>query len=133
LKDVLLLIAQKLSFDIRLKGIFCRTVTLKVTYADMKQITRAKSGEATDRASEIYDTVAALLDKIDKRSIRLVGISLSGLTATPNLQMSLFDTGADEHRGKIDDALMKLQLKYGRGIIKTANELRAEKRIGDKD
>ena len=32
LKDVLLLTARKLSFDIRLKGLYSRTITLKVTY-----------------------------------------------------------------------------------------------------
>ena len=129
LRDVLLLVAQKLSFDIRLKSIYARTVTLKVTYSDMKQITRAKSGEPTDRASFIYVTASALLDKIEKRPIRLVGISLSGFSDTPNLQLSLFDTGEDDNHDKLSDAMMKLQQKYGRGIVKTASALRAEKRV----
>jgi len=129
LRDVLLLVAQKLSFDIRIKGLYCRTVTLKVTYSDMKQITRAKSGNPTDRASVIFETAAALLDKIEKRPVRLVGISLSGFSDTPNLQMSLFDSGEDNSHEKLSDAMMKLQKKYGRGIVKTADELRAEKRV----
>ncbi|MCL2421788.1 MAG: DNA polymerase IV [Defluviitaleaceae bacterium] len=129
LKDVLLLIAQKLSFDIRLRGLYCRTITLKVTYANMKQITRARSREATNRAMEIYETAAALLDKIDKRPIRLVGISMSGLTTSPDLQITLFDTHKDDNHDKLNEAMMKLQLKYGRKIVKTAGELRAEKRF----
>ena len=131
LKDVLLLIAQKLSFDIRLKGLYCRTITLKVTYANMKQITRSKSGEATDRAMKIYETTAALLDKIEKYPIRLVGISMSGLTTSPNVQMTLFDTDKDDHHDKFNEAMMKLQLKYGRSIIKTAGALSAEKRLDE--
>jgi DNA polymerase-4/DNA polymerase IV (DinB-like DNA polymerase) len=133
LKDVLLLTAQKLSFDIRLKGLYAHTITLKVTYADMKQITRAKSGDATDRATIIYETAAALLDKIEKRPIRLVGITLSGFTTTPNFQLSLFDDGKDLQQDKLGEAMMKLQLKYGRGIVKPANVLRAEKRVGEDD
>jgi len=130
LKDVLLLIAQKLSYDIRLAKLYCRTITLKVTYGNMKQITRSYSGETTNRAMDIYKTTTALLDKIEKQPIRLIGISLSNLSTSPNQQMTLFDTKEDNQRDKVDDSLMKLQLKYGRGIIKTADELRAEKRIG---
>jgi DNA polymerase-4/DNA polymerase IV (DinB-like DNA polymerase) len=129
LKDVLLLIAQKLSFEIRLNGHYCRTVTLKVTYSDMKQITRSKSGESTRKASAIYETAAALLDKIEKRPVRLVGISLSGFSETPNLQMTLFESEKDDE--KLNDVLLNLQKKYGRSIVKTASELRAEKRIGE--
>jgi len=95
----------------------------------MKQITRSKSGENTDRASVIHKIAAALLDKIEKCPVRLVGISLSGFSDTPNLQMSLFDSGEDNQHDKLDDALMKLQVKYGRGIVKTASELRAVKRV----
>ena len=131
LKDVLLLTAQKLSFDIRCKGLYAQTITLKVTYADMKQITRAKSGDATDKAVVIYKTASALLDKIEKRPVRLIGITLSGFTSTPNLQLSLFDEGANQN--KLDDAMMGLQLKYGHQIIKPASVLQAEKRIGDND
>ncbi|MCL2851495.1 MAG: DNA polymerase IV [Defluviitaleaceae bacterium] len=131
LQDVLLLIAQKLSFDIRLKGLFCRTVTLKTTYADMKQITRSKSGDSTDKARDIYKTASAMLDKIEKHPVRLIGISLSGLTTEPNLQLTMFETGNGEQQRKLDDAMMRLQLKYGHGIVKTVNELRAEKRISE--
>jgi len=129
LKDVLLLIARKLSFDIRLKGLYCRTITLKVTYANMKSITRSKSGETTDQAMHFFEVTSALLDKIEKRPIRLVGISLSGLTTSPDLQISLFDTRKSDSQNKLTDAMMQLQLKHGRGIVKTANELRAENRV----
>ncbi|MCL1884637.1 MAG: DNA polymerase IV [Defluviitaleaceae bacterium] len=131
LKDVLLLTAEKLSFDIRQRGLFSRTITLKVTYKDMKSITRSKSGEATDKTADIYETAAALFDKIEKLPIRLIGITLNNLVDTPELQMSLFDTGKD--LTQLDDTLMKLQLKYGRGIVKTASVLRAEKSVGEDD
>ncbi|MCL2253178.1 MAG: DNA polymerase IV [Lachnospiraceae bacterium] len=131
LKDVLLLTAQRISFDLKLKGIYAHTVTLKVTYHDMKSITRSKSGDATDKTQVIFDTAAALLDKIERRPIRLVGISLSNISATPNMQISLFDAGDDAQQSKLDDAMLTLQKKYGRGIVKTANVLGAEKRVGD--
>jgi len=131
LKDVLLLTAEKLSFDIKRKRLYTHTITLKVTYYDMRSITRSKSGDATNKTAVIYKTTAAMLDKIDKRAIRLIGITLSGLTENPSLQLSIFDTQKESHDEKLDDALIKLQLKYGRGIIKTAGVLRAEKSIGE--
>jgi DNA polymerase-4/DNA polymerase IV (DinB-like DNA polymerase) len=132
LKDVLLLTAEKLSFDIRQRGLFSRTITLKVTYKDMKSITRSKSGEYTDKTQDIYETAVTMFDKIERRPIRLIGITLNNLSDTPDMQLSLFDVGK-EQKGTLDDTLMKLQLKYGRGIIKSASVLRAEKRVGEDD
>jgi len=133
LKDVLLLIARKLSFDLRMKGIYACTVTLKATYANanMQSVTRSKTGNATNKTQEIYKTAAALLEKIDRRPVRLIGISVSGLTDTPNLQLSLFDTSEGAKREKADDAMLKVQLKYGQSIVKTVGELEVEKRTAE--
>ncbi|MCL1862156.1 MAG: DNA polymerase IV [Defluviitaleaceae bacterium] len=133
LKDVLLLTAEKLSFDIRQRGLYSRTITLKVTYKDMKSITRSKSGAFTDKTHDIYKTAAALFDKIEKRAIRLIGITLNNLSDTPDLQLSLFDMEKDTQRGNLDGTLMKLQQKYGRRIIKTADVLRAEQSVSEDD
>ncbi len=129
LKDVLRLIAKELSFDIRSKEIYCRTITLKTTYKDMKKITRSKSGEATRKANDIYNTAAALLDTVERRPIRLIGISLSGFTDLASRQLSLFTTKQDAQSDELDAALMKLQRKYGADIIKTGSELNAEKNL----
>lgn len=132
LKDVLLLIAKDLSLKMRLEGIYGRTVTLKVKYGNMKLITRSKSSEATNEAREIYQTAASLLDTVEKRPIRLVGIGLSNITDSDCRQLSLEDMAnleAEKHRTDLRKALLDLQRKYGGGVIKTAHELNAEKRI----
>jgi len=131
LRDVLLLIARKLSHDLKTAGIYCCTVTVKATYAkmNMKSVTRSKTGDATNKAKDIYKSAVELLEKIEKRPIRLIGISVSGLTKTPSLQLSLFDTGEDDKQDKLSDAMLKLQLKYGSNIVKTVSELQAEKRM----
>ena len=133
LKDALLLSAEKLSFKIRQQGIYCRTITLKVTYSNMKSITRAKSGTTTDKAYDIYTVASSLLDKIEKRPIRLIGITLSSLTTSPDSQLTLFDTSKTDNQDTFDDAMLKLQQKYGRDIVKSANTLRAKKRIDEND
>ena len=124
LEDVLLLIAGDLSFSIHRKGIFAGTVTLKITYADMKQITRSKSGGVTNRAGEIYNTAKALLSGIQKRPIRLIGISLSSLTTENLRQISFENQAADEKAERIDQAAFKLQMKYGKDAVRTAKELK---------
>jgi DNA polymerase-4/DNA polymerase IV (DinB-like DNA polymerase) len=129
LKDVLRLIEKEISYQIRLKETYCRTVTLKVTFKDMKKITRSKSGDATNRSDDIYSIAASLLDKIDKRPIRLVGITLSGFTDEAVKQLSLLEPTFDEKTEKLDTAIMGLQYKYGMDIVKTGSELAAEKRF----
>jgi len=135
LSDVLLLLAQKLSFDIRMKELLCRTVTIKITYGDMKSITRSKTLETvTNKASDIFQTASVLLDAVEKRPIRLIGITLSGFGDDEGGQISLFDMEKEddgERRDALDDTFMKLQVKYGRNIVKTGNELRAQKRLGE--
>jgi len=132
LKDVLRLIAKDLSLKIRLDGIFAKTVTLKVKYADMKLITRSKSGGTVFLAKDIYSTAAAMLDTVDKRPVRLVGITLSGLTDSDLKQLTFDDMEnlrEDKRREALDSALLELQRRYGGGIIKTGNEMIAEKRF----
>jgi DNA polymerase-4/DNA polymerase IV (DinB-like DNA polymerase) len=129
LKDVLRLIARDLSFQIRLDRRFVKTITLKITFKDMKKITRSKSGDATNKADVIYQTAAALLDKVERRPIRLVGISLSGFTDSFDKQTSLFDDSVSNLKaGKLEDAIFNLQRQYGLDRIKTGSELISERR-----
>ena len=133
LKDVLRLTAKELSLQIRLEGVFIRTVTLKVTYSDMKRITRSKSGEALNGAKEIYDIAASLLEKIAKRPIRLVGISLSGFSESDLRQLTFADIKNDKKKEALDKATLALERRYGGGVIKTGGEIAAEKRFEQED
>ncbi len=59
-----------------------RTVTLKVKYADYKQVTRSKTFlESVKDAEQLLDIATELLDstEADKKKVRLLGISLSNL------------------------------------------------------
>ena len=130
LKDVLRLIARELSFQIRLDGTYIKTITLKITFKDMKKITRSKTGDATNKSDVIYYTAAALLDKVEHRPIRLVGISLSGFTDAEEKQLTLFDDPKEsEKSGKLDEVTMNLRKKYGIDVFKSGSEMIAEKRF----
>jgi len=130
LKDVLRLIARELSFQARLNGTFAKTITLKVTFKDMKKITRSKSGDATNKADVIYTTAAALLDKVERRPIRLVGITLSGFTDGVVKQLSLFDDPEEDKKsGQLDEVTLNLQRRYGMDIVKSGSEMISEQQI----
>ena len=132
LKDVLLLLARELSLKLRFEGLYCRTVTLKVTFGNMRSITRSKSGEATHYSGDIYQTAAGLLDAVEKSPIRLVGVSLSNLTRDRLHQLTLESVGdvpVETRKDALQDKLLGLQRRFGADIIKTAGELRAEKRV----
>lgn len=61
------------------KGLFARTATVKVRFADFETITRGTSlGGATDDVDTITATGLALLDGVDvSRGVRLLGIGVS--------------------------------------------------------
>jgi len=132
LKDALRLLAKDISLKLRREDIYARTVTLKVKYANMKQITRSKSGDTINQTKDIYNIAASMLDKVEKSPIRLVGVGLSGFEESDFRQMTIDDL-ADNKDGKrkqsLDRTLLELQTKYGEKIIKTGNELIAEKRF----
>lgn len=132
LKDVLVLLARDLSTRLRFSGLFCHTVTLKVTYGNMQGITRSRSGEAVNQAEEIYKAAAALLDGIERRPVRLIGITLGNLSDTGVWQLTLEDLGntrSRERREALEGGLLALQRRFGADIIKTGLELEAEQRL----
>ena len=136
LKDALRLLAKELSLNIRFDGLYARTVTLKVKYSNMKLITRSKSGEIVNQSKDIYDIVASMLDTVDKRPIRLIGIGLSGFEESEYRQITLDDIGTKRDIVKdetLDKTLLELQRRYGGGVIKSGNEIIAERRFRESD
>ena len=141
MKDVLRVLARELALKLGMEELYCRTVTLKVTYGNMKSITRSQSGKAIRQASELFHAAAGMLDAIDKQPIRLVGISMSGLTKERVEQLSLVDLAElsegkaegknVQKRDELADQLLAIQRKYGADIIKTGGEIIAEKRLRD--
>jgi len=133
LRDILRLLARKLSFNIRLDELFATTVTLKITFGDMKKITRSKTANATDSGADIYKAAAELLGKVEPHPIRLIGISLSGFTNSPNTQMTLLDNAAEiKKSAKIGSVTTHLQRQYGLEAIKSASELKSQNRFKKK-
>ena len=115
LKDILLLLS--ISVDRRAKrvGLYGNGVTLKLTYANMKSITRSRIREHCDSAMGIYEEAYKLLDQVEARPVRLIGVSLYNLSNEPRRQLSLFDIWYDTSFGQeeaLKIALAELKERY---------------------
>ena len=105
LKDVLFLLALNVDNRARRVGLRGRGVTLKLTYSDMKNITRSRSPASCDCAVSIWREAVRLLDKVEKRPVRLIGVSLYNLTDEQERQLRL--EGFDEEDAREREAERK--------------------------
>jgi DNA polymerase IV len=121
LKLVLATLADKVAWRLRKSNMQCKTITLKVRFADFTTNTRSQSlPNLTDSSKEIRDIIWELFDKKlarNGRSIRLVGVTVSGFSDKA-LQGDLFPDKTKEEDKKIDRVMDKLSEKYGRGTLK---------------
>ena len=116
LKEVLLLLALSVERRAQSVGLYGEGVTLKITYGDMKSITRSKMTASTRSAWAIYWEAARLLDQTPLRPIRLIGVSLSHLSGEDSRQLRFEDVYSDmagEDAARISAALQAMQQRYG--------------------
>ena len=117
LKDILVLLALCVERRAKRYQLHGNGVTLKLTYHDMKSITRSRKIPDCDNAVMIYREAADLLDNVEKRPVRLIGVGIYNLAGEEGRQLSLFDLLPDD--GKTWDAeemerlLGALQQRYG--------------------
>ena len=91
LKDVLFLLALCVENQTRKYGLHGNGVSLKITYYDMKTITRSRLTYSCDFAIEMQRVAISLLQQIDKKPIRLIGIGVYHLTKVDVKQLSFDD------------------------------------------
>jgi len=125
LRDYLVLLAKKIAFKIQGQGIYAKTVTLKVTYAGMKRITRNHSGDYTNCPREIQRRAEMLLDKIESKPVRLIGISVSGFSERIGEQLDLFSSPKAIKETSVSDAVFNLHDKLGLNSVRSGRELLA--------
>lgn len=121
---------KELSFTLKEKEKWCRTVTLKIKYADMTSVTRSKTVEnPVNDTKTLYDIAEELLSKIDRnRYVRLVGLSVGNLTDQCFEQLTLDMSGTTVgKKAKLLDTIHTLRKKYGVDIIKENIEFKKNK------
>ena len=112
LKDVLFLLSLSVENRTRRVGLYGGGISLKITYANMRGITRSRIVPACDSAMTIYRESVRMLEQIEKRPVRLSGTSIYNLSGDRVRQLSFDDflTG-DEGRDR-QKLLEELGNKY---------------------
>ena len=91
LKDVLVLLALCVEHRVKCYNLHGNGVTLKLTYFDMKSITRSRKTSDCDNAAMIYREAVELLNNVENRPVRLIGVGIYNLSGEEGQQLTLFD------------------------------------------
>jgi DNA polymerase-4/DNA polymerase IV (DinB-like DNA polymerase) len=123
---VLLLLALSVERRAGRVGLYGEGVTLKVTYSDMKTITRSRMVPPTRTAMEIYEEAAGLLSQVPHRPVRLIGAGIYHLTGTYRRQLrfeDLMPEAAARKESLLKEALAGLQRHYGLDFAGNLNRI----------
>ena len=112
LKDVLVLLSLCVKRRADRYGLHGNGVTLKITYSDMKGITRSRLVPYCDTAEKIYRNAAELLDGIERRPVRLVGAGVYNLSGEEDQQLSMEDMIAGNSGDDMEELLERLNARY---------------------
>ena len=96
LREVLFLLALSVEYRVRRVGLHGKGVSLKLIYANMKGITRSRIVPDCDDAVTIYREALKLLEQVEPRPVRLIGVSLYNLSGEEERQLSLEDLLGEE-------------------------------------
>ena len=121
-------LSQKACKRLREAGLATRTLTLTIRYAGFDTHTRSKTlSEPTRLDADIFRIFQMLFaeHRDMKRKIRLLGVSLSGLTHGAE-QLDLLEAERRERLEKLTRATDKLRDRFGFGKVQFGGSLRAD-------
>ena len=132
---ILLALADSVSARMRAdeKKAFCVGVTIRGN--DFKNHSHQHTlDEATDITSEIYSISKKLFSELwDRRTpLRLLGISLTQITAEDNSQLSFIPAESKEKERRIDKAMDAIRGKFGSGTVVRASNYQSDLDVGKK-
>jgi DNA polymerase IV len=108
-------LCEKASKRLRDTGLYARTVTLTIRFADFKTITRSQTlAEPSDLDSVLLKTIGELFSRSwnGKAMLRLVGVALSSFSAAPG-QLELLDPGRLDKLERLARTADRLRDKFG--------------------
>jgi len=131
IERVLLELSHQVMFRMMEGGWKSKTVALKLRFHDFTTVSAQRTIKHwVTSADELYAVAVELLSSrwTGGTPVRLVGIGLSNLTAVEAQdQMELFTDG-NARRGKVEEAVFRLQQKMGDGTLTKASLMRKEPR-----
>jgi len=116
-------LVESVGARLRMRGLACRTVTVKIRSGDFTTVTRRVTlADATDRTDAIWMAARDLLSRWAASGfvpMRLVGVSVSGLAPGAGAS-GLFRDAVDERARRLDAARDAATRKFGKGAIGSA-------------
>ena len=116
LADVLLLLALCVDRRAKRVGLHGKGVTLKLTYGDMRTITRSQAVTSADSPLVIHQKAVQMLTQVDRRPVRLVGVSVYHLSGEEDPQLRLagyFEDAPPQQAAALQQKLAALERQYG--------------------
>lgn len=112
----LLLLSELVGYRLRRKDCYGRTLTLKIKYNDFSVQSRSITSESDITSDEqIYHLAVQLLAQAPlKKSVRLLGITVSSLARGESLSLGFLEDERQQKRSKLTDAL---KARFGEKII----------------
>lgn len=114
--DVLLLLALSVERRAARVNLYGEGVTLKLTFSDMKSITRSRLIPSSRSAATIYEEAIRLLEQVQQKAVRLVGVGIYHLVGEYGRQLRFDDfmpEVKEQQEEKTRVALDKLGKRYG--------------------
>ena len=116
LVDVLFLLCLCVENRAQRVGLYGKGVSIKLTYSNMRAITRSRLLDSCRSAVTIYHAARQLLELVDKRPVRLIGVSLYNLSSDEDHQISLdgfFEPDYLTDEGYRQKKLQTMKDRYG--------------------
>ena len=114
--DVLLLLALSVERRAARVNLYGEGVTLKLTFSDMKSITRSRLIPSSRSSAIIYEEAIRLLEQVQQKAVRLVGVGIYHLVGEYGRQLRFDDfmpEVKEQQEEKTRAALEKLNQRYG--------------------
>lgn len=124
IKVKLLELSEQVGRRIRKDKKYAYVVTLYIKYNDFTKLThQRKLKNPINTDDDIYKNVLILLDEVELKPIRSLGIRLTDLTTDKLEQISLFDNIKNDNNNmeNLQYTIDELKTKYGKDIIKRAS------------
>ena len=116
LDDVLFILSFRVAGRAKRLGLYGEGVSLKITYSNMKSITRSMLvDECSNDAYTIYESASMLLKNVKKGEIRLIGTGIYHLREEEGRQLSFNDIFSGERdiiSKKVEDRWRELKNYY---------------------
>lgn len=144
LHHALLLLAISVERRARRVGLHGKGVVLKLTYANMKSITRSKIVSEADHAVTIYREAVKLMAQVQHEPVRLVGVGIYNLSADEYEQLVLEGFEPEQSQrpeDELEEELQRLgsiynldfsghleQIYHGETLYKTIEYMRKKRR-----